>query len=485
MKKVILISIIAVIALAVTAIYFFFNNTAETELLNKVPASAKSVIIINIKGLSTKLLIDELSNDEKNADKVAEMLPDSLIEIDWDNSGISLLDKAVLFTTEEDSLIQLNLLLPIADFQIFKNFADSLASFEDYTKERQEEEEFLIIEKYKLIATWNKNFVLISNFSKNTKDKKLELSNILALKKEESILTDSVFNNKLSNSYDLFLYSKPYSAFPKDYSQLIKDNISASYSFIRLNDGELEIETEIRLKERSLLDNTFSSNQNASVNIIEQNDSVGLSMVLNVNAKALFKAIENYSQLKFNIDKIPLLNAWNGSAHLIFHPSKTIQNEFISYEYDDDFNKVEVKNYATEKISDIQANMGFNKVVLDSILSRTKISKSGKDTLLFKGSSFIIKSTGKSYQVFNKNIAPNKINQETNANQLAIEINYKNFLMNLNDFGIETDSLWLNSFDIEKIELNTNKKQNLNVSVRFFFMDKDKNALFSILERFE
>ena len=85
----------------------------------------------------------------------------------------------------------------------------------------------------------------------------------------------------------------------------------------------------------------------------------------------------------------------------------------------------------------------------------------------------------------NPPITPNKINQETNANQLAIEINYKNFLMNLNDFGIETDSLWLNSFDIEKIELNTNKKQNLNVSVRFFFMDKDKNALFSILERFE
>jgi len=483
MKKTILISIIAAIALAVAAIYFFFFSTSEAELLSKVPSGAKSVLIIDIKGLSTKLVIDELSSDEKSTDKVVEMLPDSLIEIDWDNSGINLLDKAVLFTNEKDSSIQLNLLMQISDYQKFEVFVDSLATSDDFIKEKQKKAAFLIIEKYNLIASWNRNFVLISNFSKNPEDKKKELSNILTLKKQESIITDSIFNSKLSSDYDLFLYSLPYSGFPKENLLSISNNVSVSYSFIHLNDGELEIETEIVLKEGSLLENIFASEQNASIKTIEKTDSIGLSVLLNLNSKALFRAIEQYSQLKLNIDKVPLLNAWNGSAHLVFNPSKTIQTEFISYEYDDDFNKVEVKKYVSEKVSDIQSNIGYNQIVLDSLLSHNRIFKSGKDTLLFKGSSFMVKNVGESYQTFNKNITPNAISKETNESQLAVEINYRNFLLNLDDFGIETDSLWSNRFDIEKIELSVNKKQSLEATARFYFMNKDKNALFSILEK--
>ena len=51
---------------------------------------------------------------------------------------------------------------------------------------------------------------------------------------------------------------------------------------------------------------------------------------------------------------------------------------------------IEIRKTVKDKIWDVQTVFGTNKTSIDSVLNRTKIFKNKKDTLLFKGSNFIL-----------------------------------------------------------------------------------------------
>ncbi len=482
MKKRLLFILIPIIALAAVIVYFLFSGTKETDLLSKVPKYAKSVLVIDIKGLSTKLLVDELTSDEKSAGKLAEMLPDSLPDIDFTNSGINLLDKAALFTIEFNQDIWVNLLLPLSDYQTFINFKDSLVATGDFTQRTNGD--FLVSEKYKLTVNWNNNFVHISNCTFYPINSINGLIETLNLAPKMSILTDSVFTSKLSGDYDFFLYSTPYENHPKKTAQLISSNFAKSFSYIRFYDGELVINTEIELKKGSLADSVFKDKKNP-VKAIQPNDSTGLTASLNINAESFFKFLEQFSSVKFDKDKIPLLMAWSGSASFALNSSQLIENEFISYEFDDNFNKVEVRKVTKEKVTDLQANLGIDKAVIDKVLSDKKIYKEGKDTLLFKGAGFVVKDKAESFLCYNRHLNQPQLADRTNDASVTMWLDYKKFLPILNDYRVQTDSLWLNRFDIENIELEVNKPENLQVNLKVSFKNKDKNAFFNIAEKIE
>ncbi|NJO88841.1 MAG: hypothetical protein HC831_07685 [Chloroflexia bacterium] len=228
-KKLIFI-LIPSLLLTLVIIYFLFSGTKETDLLSKVPKYAKTVLVIDIKGLSAKLLVDELTSDEKSADKLAEMLPDSLPNVDFTNSGINLLDKAALFTIEFNHHIWLNLILPLSNYQIFINFKDSLIATGDFKK--MTTGDFLISDKYKLAVNWDQNFVHISNCTFYPIHSVHGLIEVLNLAPNMSILTDSVFTSKLSGDYDFFLYSTPYENHPEKSAPLLNSNFAKSFSYI-------------------------------------------------------------------------------------------------------------------------------------------------------------------------------------------------------------------------------------------------------------
>ena len=482
MRKRFLFIIIAILVAAFVAVYFFFSGTKETELLNKVPKYAKSVLIVDIKGLSTKLLVDELSSAEKSAEKLAEMIPDSLQEIDFSNSGINLLDKAVLFTTELNSDIWSNLLLPLSDYGKFKNFIDSLVASGYF--EKRTNGNFLISEKFKLAVNWDRNFVHVSNCTLYPANNVSGLIEVLPLTPDMSILNDSVFTSKLSGDYDFFLYAAPYENYPVKGKQIIHSNFAKSFSYIRFYDGELSIDSEIVLKKGSLIDSIFTENSK-SVKAIHSGDSASFTALLNVESKHFLKFLEQFSSIKFNKDKIHLLKAWNGSANIILNPSKYIESEFISYEFDDDFNKVEVKKITKEKVSDIQVNFGIDEPLKKEMLAKLRFFREGKDTLLFKGANFIVKGNGESFLCYNKHLEKPGLLDNTSNASLRIWFNYQKLLPILNDFRIKTDSLWLNKFDLKNIELKAEKIKNLELELKVLFKNENKNAFFSITEKLE
>ncbi|RLD78358.1 MAG: hypothetical protein DRJ10_10465, partial [Bacteroidetes bacterium] len=157
----------------------------------------------------------------------------------------------------------------------------------------------------------------------------------------------------------------------------------------------------------------------------------------------------------------------------------------ISYDYDDDFNKIEIKKIIKDKIWDIQAVLGTDKATLDSVFRQTKIYKSKKDTLLFKGSNFVLKKIGKEHLCYNKHVDQPNLHKKIKTENFSTELNYKYFIPLLQEIGIDKDSLQLNKFEFEKLKLSISKKEHINLSCSFHFADKEKNSFFSIVENWE
>jgi len=299
MKKIIILLLIAIFISAAIAISYFLFFDKESDILSKVPKNAKSVIIIDLKSLSTKLLLDELSSDTKSADKLSEMLPDSLYEIDWTVSGINLFDKAVLFSTQNASndSISVNLILPITNFKEFKKFIKTLSKSKFLDVISNISKKTAYSKQYKILISWNKKFVIATFLSKNQKNETKALSNILSLKKKKSIMADSSFLKKQTTNYDILFYSLPYSQYPKKYNAFINSNIQSVISFISFKDGELEIKTELSAKKESLLEKLFNVNRKEQA-LLNTSDSCALNTVLDINPDAFFKIIEQYSSIK-------------------------------------------------------------------------------------------------------------------------------------------------------------------------------------------
>jgi len=486
MKKLTIILLIATFTMVIVAISFFLSRDKESDLLSKVPANANSIIVIDAQTLSTKLFIDELASDTKSADKLSKMIPDSLADIDLSVSGISLFDKIVLFTTQNtyNYSISVNLILRIENIEKFNEFIDNLAENTVLDVVKKEKERFAWSKRYKMAISWNKNFVVASFLSENPIPGKKNLNKILALKKEESIMMDSSFMNKQAADFDMLLYSLPYSLHPIKYQQFIQSNIKSVFLLLKFNDGKLEIQTDLFVKKESLLEKLFSIAEKKPA-LLKILDSSALSATLNVNPYAFFQIIEQYSSVKLNRKKMPHITAWDGRTNFNINGIKYIEKEYISYEFDDDFNKIEVKKTIIDKVWDIEAILGVNKLILDSVLQQTRIHKSKKDTLLFKGSNFVIKKAGNSYLCFNKHFNRPEIWERSKIDNISIDLDYSKFIPLLNEFGINSDSLWLNKLAIKKFELTVNQKENINISCSIYFADKEKNSLFSIVDRWE
>jgi len=486
MKKRIIGILVATIVLAVVAIFYFFFETKTTDLLGKVPKETKSVIVIDLKGLSAKLVLDELSNSEKNADKLVKLVPDTLIDIDWSESGINLLDKAVLFTTENKTNGQMviNALLPLSNAAQLGNFVDSLAGRLQIIREKKAGINLAYIEQYHLLVGWNKNFVIGSYHSDNLDSNKEKIIDILSNEQNESILTDSNFVKNLHADYDLMAYTLPSKGYLKKYQQFIGDNIESASSVIRLNDGKLELEMSIKQKEGSVLNRLFDHSKKQSAEI-KSSDSSILVASLALNPMALFNIIEQNSSIKINKEKMPALLAWDGNASIAVNGSKFINNEFISYEYDDEFNKIEIKRTVQEKIYDIQAFLVLNEHVMDSIYKKEKTLISGKDTLFYAGGNYILSHSGSGYICYNKLVERPIITEANEHENISVNIDFQKLIKILNENALVTDSSILTKFPVEKLTFSLMKNNEINMKCKFYFIDKQKNALFSIAEKFE
>jgi len=294
---------------------------------------------------------------------------------------------------------------------------------------------------------------------------------------------DSSFALNANKNYDVLLYSKPYRNNPFKELELFNSNTNSLISLIHFNDGELEITTEINTKKGSLLDKVLTISKE-EIGILANTDSSIVNILMNVNPIAFTQVYNHYKAIHFKESSFPYLKAWNGKINFALKGSKTIENEFITYDFDDNFNKIEIKKKKQEKIWDLQAVVGFHKSKLDSLVKINPLVKSGKDTLLFKGSDYVFKKTGSSFLTFSKKLERPLCENKTMNNNILVEVDYQKLIPMLEEFGIKMPDKWLKNIPLTKSSLTLTKSEKTILISKFYFKDKKQNSLFSLVEGF-
>lgn len=480
-KKRISIAIIATVILIIVAIIILYFNKGDENILTKIPIDARSVLVINTSGISKKLFVDDFGKTEKSRTSLLKNIPDSLADIDFKNNGLSLTDKMVIFTMEDSAEISLNFVLKIEDNKAFKVFIDELGRKLNFKIENSDKVQIVFIPSFELLIVWDGTY-LAGTKIKEKSDKKINfLKNTLKTDKKHSILSDNNFSSKIKNNYDLLFYSKPYKKNPFSLLDPVIADIESIASNIIFNDGELKINTEVKVKKGSLLDKLFQNTQ-TDFKTIEKEDSCIANIMVNVEPIAFNNLMSLYSSTLLKQKSIPYYKAWNGMAHISLIGFKSIVNEYITYDYDDDFNKIEIKKLRKNKVPDIKVISGIKPNVFDSILKTNQPVKNGKDTLLFAGSNYLIKKVGDKVYIYSLQTKMPLLLDETIKSQIYLELDYKKFLKFLDEFNIKMENEYLNQIHISNIFLILIKSETIEIDTKILFEDKDKNSLFILFD---
>jgi len=104
-------------------------------------------------------------------------------------------------------------------------------------------------------------------------------------------------------------------------------------------------------------------------------DSGALSNQLSTSQK---KAFSNYSKL--NLDSLAL--TWDGSVNAALHDFSTTVDTVVTFDYDDNFNKVEKRTVTSSTVADFGIMMGMDSIGMN-YLKRKKaiVTENGKDVL--------------------------------------------------------------------------------------------------------
>jgi hypothetical protein len=479
-----LVIIIATITLIIVAIIVLYFNKDKENVLNKVPGDAKSILVINASALSKKLFIDDLGKEQKSRTSILKFIPDSIADIDFKKSGISFTDKIVFYTLEDSSEISINFILKIEDNSSFKTFIEELGQKLNFSVEKGDNVKTAFIQSLQLLLVWDENYLSGTRIKEKMDKKIISLKNTLKIDPKQSILSDHEFSSLLNSNFDLLFYSKPYkNCYFTKLNSTISDIESIS-SHILFVDGEVDVKIKIKPKIGSLLDKVFNTSP-TNLKTIEKEDSCIANILLNVEPSAFNNLIKLYSSTIFNQKIIPFYEAWNGTASINLNGIKSIKNEYITYDYDDDFNKIEVKKIRINKIPDIKVNIGINSPTFDSIIRTNKPIKSGNDSLLYAGSNYLYRKNVDNLLIYSlQDQYPDLKNGQTNS-KLDLELDYQRFIKFLTAFDLQPKNFDLNKIKLSNMILKVEKSETIDISTKLLFNDKEKNAFFAILESFQ
>ena len=210
---------------------------------------------------------------------------------------------------------------------------------------------------------------------------------------------------------------------------------------------------------------------------LANNPNAPVTLSLDVNPTIFRQLYNQYKPLDVTTHLAGYPGIWDGRLILALNGSKTIENEYTTYEYDDNFNKIEIKKRKQENILDIQAIAGTIKNKIDSF--RPVIS--GKDTLLFTGGNMILKRIGQFYAVYNKYCTQPVFTEHSTHNNIEIAVVYPKLSPILKELGLSAKTARLDSLGINRITFTASQTQNMTITSNISFLDSTKNSFYSIL----
>ena len=314
-----------VFVLIVAVLYVWRYNQSQV-FKNRVPATATKVINVNLRQIENHLLFDFLTNPitylkpRKKKDSIKKTRI-SLIK------AVSIPKNVLFYTNSNDlrniwfsSIFEVNDVAELSDYFLKENF-----------KESEIDDVFFFTKANFVLAIKNKKLIIALKANK---------------KADVNLLLISLFDNNNFMVEDA-----------EQLKPLLNNKNDISFSFIddileaNFKDGVFKLQG-------TLSSDLFIANANHP---LEGNEVVAISGKVNMK-NTVFKNFLTDKKDKFNkvthLSLDSIVDKWNGKFNLIISSIEQKTDTIVSYEYDDDFNKVEIKTTQERKIPTLNLNLG-------------------------------------------------------------------------------------------------------------------------------
>lgn len=339
MKK--FLKIILSLLLFVVIGYFVYTQYQKKAVLQDVIyTDAETVIKVGLHDLKKTLVLDALSNPKYYWDnaKLSKLRKDK-DTVEDDGKGIDLQPYSLVLYTVKNVKNTLFTTLKIDDAALFDVFA------KQYFKEKNstittENYQYALDENAKLLFAWNSNHLVVALNPKVSFEACKSVFDAILV--ENKLISDKnhPFVEKLSASNDHITY--------------LKGNSKVSLNF---NDGQALLDGVLYTKLPSTFKNqtNYSTIPNASFQLYFDSN-----FAHEQNKEALISLLDDASFFeKNNIDVRALLNKSTGNFSLSIKGTTQQTDTIITYEYDDNFDKVETKITQQKQAPIISIDLGL------------------------------------------------------------------------------------------------------------------------------
>lgn len=469
----------AIIVITIVAVYFLFFRKSNNQVLSKIPRNTTSIMVIDVRSLSKKLLMDDLGKGLKNsAKKFASLLPDSIANIDWTNNGLGLPDKLALFTLEDTSDVKLHILIPLSNAKKFSRFVKLLGSQMKFTIQESDGIQWAFAKNPGILLAWDNKFACGVYTSHYTNDNLNSLRGILTSSEEQSIMGDTCFVRQLASAFDVMVFSRSYRKCPARELEILNDNIELGVSFIRFNAGEAMIHTVVKPKNQSALSKLFVQASN-SMPILANYPHTPIYFQLQVNPTIFRQLYNQYRPIDVTTHLSGYPDVWDGRLSLTLNGMKTVENKYTAYEYDDNFNKIAITKLKNDTILDTQVVAG----ILSDRLQNIHPLVNGKDTVLFTGGNVVLRKEGQFFAVYNKSCTRPRFSEASSPDQVQVSVAYPELSAILKRMGLGFKTAYLDSVGVSKILVTARQLQTIQIACSLSFLDAKRNSFYTLVEK--
>lgn len=337
--------------------YYGLTRYKKSEtFLGVVHENADSVIKIGIHDIRETLVWDALTSPryyyENSVDKEEEEEDDAK---ESTNNGVTIPYNLLIYTLPEiqNSYFTTFEIHNVTEFELFlkKELDKKLLLIQDVDDKSYR---FAILKDMKLVLAWTSEKLVVAA-SLNP-----SLGNV------EQVFKDVLLENKTIQEGDHALFK----VLKSESSHFTYTN-GKSISNFNFKDGEVQLEGKIP----TLVSAKFPEEVS-----IETNSDASLSLYFDANFEQKFlkeKFIQNFSDATFfsknNLDVSQIANRTNGFVSFEIDGKTTQQDTIITYEYDDNFEKVEQRTVQEKLVPKIRLKLGSENESLQQYLSQATV----------------------------------------------------------------------------------------------------------------
>ncbi len=449
--------------------YFVYNHFKKTAVLtNVIHKEAESVLKIGVHDIKKTLVLDVLSAPSyywsNSSFSKRETKKDS---IEDKGKGIDFMPYSVVFYTMKEVKNTLFTTFNIDDAILFEEYVTKYVAEKKGTINNTKDYKYVSLEKGKVALAWNSEKLAVA------------IAPEITMHKVQAVFNDVLLYNKLISDKDDSLIKQLAST--TDHLVYVKDKSISTINFI---DGEVLVKGNLYTKKpnKYYAQTVYYAMPNSSLQFFYdanfKNQQTKNSILQSLEDISFFK--------KNNIDVKTILDRTNGFFSLEVNGSTMQKDTIITYEYDDNFDKVATKTLQEKIVPKMLIHLGAEDKSLNTYLKAQGAIENNILTAMPYYTFYTKEDLLNTYfSTSNKSITTTK---KVNPNFLSFKINFKALANDIEIPKLKEVSVLLEEFILQGKQIeNTNKlelkgklagvKKDVNIISQLFFGLEEKDSL--------